>query len=106
MNMRISHRLMLAALVVAPVTTVLASETAAGSGEPVTVRAKAELEANRRTAMQSRICAPELGSRIRRAGPECQARGRSYSREEIERTGSIDIADALQRLDPSISRGR
>lgn len=30
------------------------------------------------------------------------ANGRVYSREDLERTGQIDIADALRRLDPAI----
>jgi hypothetical protein len=29
--------------------------------------------------------------------------GRTYTREDIEHTGAIDVADALQKLDPSIS---
>lgn len=34
---------------------------------------------------------------------ECiAANGRVYSREDLERTGQTDIADALRRLDPSI----
>jgi len=30
------------------------------------------------------------------------ANGRVYSREDLERTGEVDIADALRKLDPSI----
>src|SRR5688572_5944187 len=30
------------------------------------------------------------------------ANGRVYTREDLERTGEIDIADALRKLDPSI----
>lgn len=30
------------------------------------------------------------------------ASGRVYSREDIERTGEVDIADALRKLDPAI----
>lgn len=32
----------------------------------------------------------------------CAAMGRSYSREDLERTGAIDLADALRQLDPAI----
>lgn len=28
--------------------------------------------------------------------------GRAYTREDLERTGEVDIADALRKLDPSI----
>jgi hypothetical protein len=38
-----------------------------------------------------------------RKGRRCvAASGRVYSREDIDRTGEIDIADALRKLDPSI----
>jgi hypothetical protein len=30
------------------------------------------------------------------------AAGRAYSRADLDRTGSIDLADALRRLDPAI----
>jgi hypothetical protein len=30
--------------------------------------------------------------------------GRSYSQDELERTGAIDTAEALRLLDPSFSR--
>lgn len=38
-----------------------------------------------------------------KAKPRCvAANGRVYSRDDIERTGEVDIADALRKLDPSI----
>jgi hypothetical protein len=40
-----------------------------------------------------------------RDGCIANAPGRSYGRDDIERTGETDIGRALQRLDPSISRG-
>ena len=43
---------------------------------------------NRRLAAADKKCAPVAG--------------RSYSRRDIERTGAIDIADALRQLDPTI----
>lgn len=55
-----------------------------------------------------RRCVRETGSRIparhsvRRDGGCLPVNGRSYSREELERTGETDIADALRRLDPAI----
>jgi len=66
------------------------------------VRADAEVD---------RFCLKETGSRIpvasrvssNREGRRCTgANGRVYTREEIERTGEVDLADALRRLDPSI----
>ena len=56
------------------------------------------------------FCMHETGSHLRaitkshnESAVECaSAPGRSYSREDIERTGAITTADALRRLDPSI----
>lgn len=58
-----------------------------------------------------RFCIKETGSRIvaarnrsKKSDEECvNANGRVYTREDIERTGSVDIRDALRRLDPSIN---
>lgn len=54
-------------------------------------------------------CPAPTGSRISRA-PEQDGRcseldlnGRSYSKEDIERTGEFDLNQALQRLDPAIT---
>lgn len=58
-----------------------------------------------------RFCIQETGSRIVAARNarsksderECVAAGgRVYTREDIDRTGSVDIKDALRKLDPSI----
>ncbi len=55
-------------------------------------------------------CEAPAGSRIR---PQLDAQGRcpqgsapvrSYSREDIQQTGQIDLDRALQQLDPSLSR--
>lgn len=53
-------------------------------------------------------CLRYTGSRIRTAErkngrPPCvQGPGRSFSRTDLNRTGQVDIADALRHLDPSI----
>jgi hypothetical protein len=64
--------------------------------------------------VNSRNCLQDTGSRItasanakaRKAGKkerECaNSPGRSYSKEDIDRTGQTDIASALRQLDPSI----
>jgi len=57
-----------------------------------------------------RFCIRETGSRVvatrnrgKKADEECvNAAGRVYTRDDIERTGSADLRDALRRLDPSI----
>lgn len=69
-----------------------------------------ETRADRAKASE-RFCIQETGSRIvanrnartRAERDQCVSQGgRVYTREEIQRTGSVDLADALRRLDPSI----
>jgi outer membrane cobalamin receptor len=67
--------------------------------------------ATKRGKPDDRFCIRETGSRVvatrnrnKRADDECvNASGRVYTREDIERTGSVDIRDALRRLDSSIN---
>ena len=52
-------------------------------------------------------CLTQTGTRIRTRDPKtgkvnCQGPGRSYSRDELDRTGEVDLADALRRIDPSV----
>lgn len=53
-------------------------------------------------------CLQYTGSRIRTADrktgqPACnQGPGRTYGRDDLERTGRVDLHDALRNLDPSI----
>ncbi|WP_149196066.1 hypothetical protein [Luteimonas suaedae] len=57
------------------------------------------------------FCIRETGSRViahrnartKKERADCVASGgRVYTREDIESTGSVDLVDALRRLDPSI----
>jgi hypothetical protein len=50
-------------------------------------------------------CAPaSSASRIPTQSGQCSSTpSRTYSNEEIERTGQTDVGNALQQLDPSIS---
>ncbi|PBJ82484.1 hypothetical protein CMZ84_09960 [Lysobacteraceae bacterium NML93-0399] len=68
-------------------------------------------ERGQRASPSDRFCIRETGSRItasrnarsKRAEQECTTGGgRVYTREDIDRTGSADIKDALRRLDPSV----
>lgn len=53
-----------------------------------------------------RACLRETGSRIRAKPGRClPVVGKSYSGDELRRTGSPNNARALQMLDPSISVG-
>lgn len=54
-----------------------------------------------------RNCLKETGSRIAptadRKGRKCvNVAGRAYDREDIDRTGAIDLGDALRKLDPAV----
>jgi hypothetical protein len=49
-------------------------------------------------------CPQDTASRIPMRPGECSiAPGRTYSNEEVERTGQTNVGDALQMLDPSIT---
>jgi hypothetical protein len=49
-------------------------------------------------------CLQDSASRIPRRSGECSgAPGRSYSNQDIERTGHTSVGEALQNLDPSIT---
>ena len=53
-----------------------------------------------------RNCLQSTGSLIPAKKGEClPVAGRSYSEQELRRSGAIDTAHALQMLDPSISLG-
>lgn len=85
----------------------------------VAVSASAETDsasANDRDAVSDHTCLRQTGSRIvasanaradagkDKSKRQCtSAPGRSYSREDIDRTGAVDLADALRRLDPSVN---
>jgi hypothetical protein len=57
---------------------------------------------SRTTAAAS--CPQNTASRIPMRPGDCSSTpGRTYSNEEIERTGQTNVGDALQMLDPSIS---
>jgi len=48
-------------------------------------------------------CLKDTGSRIPSDGASCSAFGRSYSSDDINRTGSTTASGALRLLDPSIT---
>jgi hypothetical protein len=48
-------------------------------------------------------CLSETGSRLAQSTSNCRGFGRSYSDEDISRTGRTSAADALSQLDPSIT---
>jgi len=52
---------------------------------------------------QNPACLSQTGSRIAGNDANCSAIGRSYSRDDINRTGSTTAGEALRLLDPSIT---
>jgi hypothetical protein len=69
------------------------------------IEIKADAAKTEKTKLSDRNCIRYTGSHLaRREKDQCTgAVGRSYDREDIERTGEVDIGRALERLDPSIS---
>lgn len=99
------------------VTATLAVAAAGSAFGPMAQEIEPEEEAReqareaRKDRASERFCIQETGSRIvatrnarsNEERKECVAAGgRVYTREDIERTGSTDLADALRRLDPTI----
>jgi hypothetical protein len=48
-------------------------------------------------------CLSDTGSRLPSGGANCSAYGRSYSSDDIDRTGSSTAGGALRLLDPSLT---
>ena len=65
------------------------------------LRYTGSLVASSRNDRRARARAAEKTGELRR--DDCiAAHGRVYSREDLQRTGEVDIADALRKLDPAI----
>jgi len=119
MNRRLAAPLLLASLLASAfavsaqaVTLAVAvdagAEAQAASDATAEPLAKRQLDRNCLRHTGSRIVARANAPRSARErndklGQRCvAASGRVYSRADIERTGEIDIADALRKLDPAI----
>ena len=81
------------------------------TGEAQDPNAAAAQNGEAHDTMPERLCLRETGSRIhavRNGGMRDQskgcltANGRSYSREDLELTGEVDLGQALRKLDTSI----
>jgi hypothetical protein len=55
------------------------------------------------SAMKDPNCLTETGNRVSLGKQGCRGFGRSYSKDDIDRTGSTNAGDALALLDPSIT---
>jgi hypothetical protein len=54
-------------------------------------------------AMKDPNCLTDTGDMITSGKPGCRGFGRSYSQDDLERTGSTHVGGALAFLDPSIT---
>jgi hypothetical protein len=54
-------------------------------------------------AMKDPNCLTETGSHVSAGKAACRGFGRSYSHDDIDRTGLTNAGDALAVLDPSIT---
>lgn len=102
---------LLTAMSIAIAATGIAFGAVAQDAEPEEQARQAAEARKDRDAASERFCVQQTGSRIvasrnarsRSERADCVASGgRVYTREDIQRTGSIDLADALRRLDPSL----
>ena len=126
MNRRLVSPLLLASLLATVAFAASAQTATSSAGVDVDASAQATTDANadarfeaNATPQIDRNCLRQTGSRIvanananatrsasdrsDKRGQRCvAANGRVYSREDIDRTGEVDIADALRKLDPAI----
>jgi hypothetical protein len=80
----------------------LASLAYADEGTDAANDATQDAEVAVKAKSEQTHCLKHTGSRIRRAD-ECLALpGRAYSGDDLKRTGEINSAEALSRLDPSL----
>lgn len=91
----------------APVQTQVETQGDVATETRADASAITALDAQARTQRDAdRNCIRYTGTRIssrKRDGGDCViASGRVYSREDLDRTGQTDIADALRMLDPAI----
>lgn len=96
--------LLLTALLAGVVPAALAQ---AAPAEPAAAPATQVADATPES-LSERYCLRETGSRIvarhnAKGQKRCNAMpGRAYTREDLDRTGQVNIADALRTLDPAI----
>lgn len=83
-----------------------AADTALATQDAAT--APAAQDETKRPDLNDRTCLRETGTNIRSRSTSSRdrkcigANGRAYTRDDLQGTGEVDIADALRKLDPSI----
>jgi hypothetical protein len=84
------------------VTSAVATVLILAACAATTADVKPKAEASGAVA-QNPACLSQTGTRIAGDNTNCLAIGRSYSRDDISRTGSTTAGEALRLLDPSIT---
>lgn len=77
------------------------------NGAATTAQPAPKDQVAKKDEVSDRNCLKETGSRLvtrpDSKGRKCvNATGRSYTKEDMDRTGAIDLQDALRRLDPAV----
>lgn len=85
---------------------VVAGNAAAEEATPAQDAKATQQQQPKKPAAEPAKCTHAPGSRIRLSTPEDCAKAsrgpfRSYSKEDLDRTGETNMADALRKLDPS-----
>ncbi|MGO1073158.1 hypothetical protein [Lysobacter sp. CA199] len=104
-------RSMLAVLLGACVFAASAQPAHEDAREPTTPAATAQADAKPAAAAAAAkkdrrdpTCLTQTGSRLQpRSQNGCAGYGRSYSRDDLDRTGRTDVGQALRQLDPRLN---
>ena len=91
----------------APVPTEPAAPQAAAAPANDAAQPVPKDEVANKNDVSDRNCLKQTGSRLTprpdSKGRKCiNATGRAYSKDDLDRTGAIDVKDALRRLDPAV----
>lgn len=106
MSRRLIVPLALATFLAASTGAVAQTSAPAVAGQNSEVAQKSATSERQLIKPGDRNCLRDTGSLIPAKKGQClPVTGRSYSREELQRTGTQNNARALQMLDPSISVG-
>ncbi|MBS0431338.1 MAG: hypothetical protein JSS21_02875 [Proteobacteria bacterium] len=82
------------------------ASTSVSADQNATAEGKVAVGTRTVPAPGDRNCLRDTGSHIPPPKGGClPVAGRSYSHEDIQRTGQTDIGQALQQLDPSVTSG-
>lgn len=79
-----------------------AAQPAAQADARADANADAQVQPAKKKLSDAR-CLRQTGSRIQsKSKQDCAAYGRSYSRDDLNGTGEVDVASALRKLDPAV----